>query len=533
MYEWIEEVQEKLNEQIEALDAERESALGAGKKTKVKVSKDRTEKVSKLAERHKWHIEQLSNVINALQHDKVTVAQVIAIKDDVEVYVDQCQEPDFFEDEFLYDNLGDIVPDESEVSELSDASGLSDDDSKEDKPTIDSEADDVEEKKTSAPAKILPKVPAPVPVIAKKPIQSAIPNPVPATFLASTPTNASQSTAATPVSLHVPNPTVSNAIVSAPASASLAPTITLNLAHRAVSAPTAAQTAVPIPVVSAPTPVISSVPGSAVKPPSMAALLKKKESNPDSVSVTAPAPPPAIVAPSPEVIQQQMLLMQAKTILTANQAPANPVVSSTPSNVIHPTISTNSSAAAPTLIQSSATLSQPVLQSVASSTVQPPVSQISPLIAPPVPVEQTPWTLLESSIAFRPTAVDSERSKVYAPRNPYLTPSFFPTVPANSGHSAALVEKMNLDTLFFIFYFSQGSAQTQPIYYAAKELKKLAWRYHKNYLTWFQRHEDGKCTITPQGEKGPYLYFDYEQGWCQRIKQDFVFDYKFLEDEPF
>ena len=32
-------------------------------------------------------------------------------------------------------------------------------------------------------------------------------------------------------------------------------------------------------------------------------------------------------------------------------------------------------------------------------------------------------------------------------------------------------------------------------------------------------------------EQGTYVYFDYETGWCQRIKADFTFEYGFLEDE--
>jgi len=28
-----------------------------------------------------------------------------------------------------------------------------------------------------------------------------------------------------------------------------------------------------------------------------------------------------------------------------------------------------------------------------------------------------------------------------------------------------------------------------------------------------------------------YVYFDYETGWCQRIKSDFTFEYNYLEDE--
>ena len=75
----------------------------------------------------------------------------------------------------------------------------------------------------------------------------------------------------------------------------------------------------------------------------------------------------------------------------------------------------------------------------------------------------------------------------------------------------AIFEKFSTDTLFFIFYFQQGTphqvrsrihrsslvltrCSVRAQYLAARELKKQSWRYHKNFLTWFQRHEDPKYT---------------------------------------
>ena len=51
-------------------------------------------------------------------------------------------------------------------------------------------------------------------------------------------------------------------------------------------------------------------------------------------------------------------------------------------------------------------------------------------------------------------------------------------------------------------------------------------------MTWFQRHEEPK-KVTEEFEQGTYIYFDYESGWSQRKKSDFVFEYCYLEDEPF
>ena len=42
--------------------------------------------------------------------------------------------------------------------------------------------------------------------------------------------------------------------------------------------------------------------------------------------------------------------------------------------------------------------------------------------------------------------------------------------------------------------------------------------------------EEPKVT-TDEYEQGTYVYFDYETGWCQRIKSEFTFEYSYLEDE--
>lgn len=133
---------------------------------------------------------------------------------------------------------------------------------------------------------------------------------------------------------------------------------------------------------------------------------------------------------------------------------------------------------------------------------------------------------LNESFATMPTAADNERSRQYTPQNPYPAPSSYPATPSNIFDNPQIFEKLGTDALFFIFYYAQGTYQQ---YLAARELKKQSWRFHKKYLTWFQRHEEPKVT-TDEYEQGTYVYFDYETGWCTRIKQDFRFEYSFLED---
>lgn len=135
--------------------------------------------------------------------------------------------------------------------------------------------------------------------------------------------------------------------------------------------------------------------------------------------------------------------------------------------------------------------------------------------------------MLEHSHRFIPPASDSERPKAYAAHNPFQTHASFPQTPLQLFESPLKFESLDIDTLFFIFYYQQGTYQQ---YLAARELKRQSWRFHKKYMTWFQRHEEPKVT-TDEYEQGTYVYFDFETGWCQRIKSEFTFEYSYLEDE--
>jgi len=105
-------------------------------------------------------------------------------------------------------------------------------------------------------------------------------------------------------------------------------------------------------------------------------------------------------------------------------------------------------------------------------------------------------------------------------------PAFFPKKPSLLLGSPEFYQKLDMDTLFFIFYFHQN---TPCQYYAAKELKNYSWRFHTKYMAWFQRLEE-PSVITEEYEQGTYIFFDYEVSWSSRKKENFRFDYKYLED---
>lgn len=133
--------------------------------------------------------------------------------------------------------------------------------------------------------------------------------------------------------------------------------------------------------------------------------------------------------------------------------------------------------------------------------------------------------MLESACKHLPQASDSEKVRPYLQRNPYPTPYYYHQHPPTHFDSFEFFQRLSIETLFFIFYYMEG---TKAQFMAAKALKKLSWRFHTKYMMWFQRLEEPKA-ITDDYEMGTYIYFDFEK-WSQRKKEGFTFEYRYLED---
>ncbi|KAI0829400.1 Not1 N-terminal domain, CCR4-Not complex component-domain-containing protein [Trametes gibbosa] len=135
--------------------------------------------------------------------------------------------------------------------------------------------------------------------------------------------------------------------------------------------------------------------------------------------------------------------------------------------------------------------------------------------------------LLQGSYSSMPQPQDTEKPKYYVPRNAMQTPSYYPQVPNPILSSPGIFSQLDVETLFYVFYYHPGTYQQ---YLAAKELKRQSWRFHVKYLTWFQRHSEPQA-ITEEYEQGVYVYFDWEGSWCQRKKSDFRFEYRYLSED--
>ncbi|OPJ90602.1 hypothetical protein AV530_009692 [Patagioenas fasciata monilis] len=92
--------------QIDQFESEVESlSVQTRKKKGDKDKQDRIEGLKRLLERHRFHVRMLETILRMLDNDSILVESIRKIKDDVEYYVDSSQDPDFEENEFLYDDL--------------------------------------------------------------------------------------------------------------------------------------------------------------------------------------------------------------------------------------------------------------------------------------------------------------------------------------------------------------------------------------------------------------------------------------------
>ncbi|KRZ31487.1 CCR4-NOT transcription complex subunit 3 [Trichinella pseudospiralis] len=181
-------------------------------------------------------------------------------------------------------------------------------------------------------------------------------------------------------------------------------------------------------------------------------------------------------------------------------------------------------------------LSGPSINSLATASTL--TSSSEPLMLDPilgaVPLGKKPLTMKQEhclkmageALKQLPLPSDKEKARISLERVPYLTPPYYPQSPLPLSDTFEHFNRLSPETLFFVFYYLQG---TKSQYLAAKALKRQSWRFHTKYMMWFQRLEEPKV-ITDEYEQGTYIYFDFER-WMQRKKEDFTFEYRYLEDK--
>jgi len=103
MVEFLQQMSKELDWQVETIEAEVELLQGK----KGNANAERLEELEDTTERHKWHIGKLELLQRALKtpNTNVTTGEVKEVEEDIRYYVENNQEPDFMEDDTLYDDF--------------------------------------------------------------------------------------------------------------------------------------------------------------------------------------------------------------------------------------------------------------------------------------------------------------------------------------------------------------------------------------------------------------------------------------------
>ncbi|KAK4047165.1 general negative regulator of transcription subunit 5 [Microbotryomycetes sp. JL201] len=532
--EWISNSVDELGRQIEQAEAEIEQ-LQLGKKKKDSEKEARLEELERWNERRAWHVNRLELILRLLENGNLSTEAVTDIKDDIAYFVESNMEEDFEEDEGIYDELN--LEDEEEMFPV----GADDHHS-----TTNDSVSVADEPPAPQPPKTPAKKADPPTTEAEKSPAKAKTAAVPsrkATLESSKPTPSVAAAAPTPTARAVSNPQPAPRAVPAPlppiryaaaAAGANSQNVTPSSSAVSVSSPATAPTSSS----AAPPPGLVQSPATSEPPVPIASPAAV-----DSKSGSSEAPShPSSVAPSPHVAPSIApgLATASPAMSAASVAPSSLNVSSAAAQSPSPSAASLAQAAdAASSSDQNAAGSDAASQQAQTS--QRPETRLPSSLADLVTsfesakqksvkrdadlsgIHQT----LEAGFANMPQPLDAEKPKYYVPRQPFATPAYYPQEPSPQLANPALFAKFDVDTLFYIFYYCPG---TYLQFLAASELKKQSWRFHKQYLTWFQRANEPQ-QITDEYEQGVYLYFDWEGSWCQRRKNDFKFSYKFLDSD--
>ncbi|XP_050350776.1 CCR4-NOT transcription complex subunit 3 isoform X2 [Nymphalis io] len=557
MSTWLITSIDALNLQIDLFESEMESLLVGKKKRLDKEKQDRMEELKYKLERHRFHIKKLETLLRMLDNMSVEVEQILQIKrirEDVEYYIGSSLEPGYEENEYIYEDIHGL--DEIELSGVGlPSSATTDSNNSNDSPgsptsilsgtspiaspSLDlhnhaTDSIDVDKKKkeevTTKPVKPLPlRVTCGV---SSSPANVSLLN----NSAASTNSinNTCASGASTPIkqpappSPHLARP--SEVVENGPVSST--PLLPAALPAHAVLAAHVALAAHSIP--KAEEQIVHLMTSKSVS----STTLSSSAATSTVASVVTSAL--ASGAPSPLTVNGPT---HARAH-TPQHVVNNGRVSEPPST---PALAVSAASAA-SAVSAGGTAS---LKSMAQEAVQragldhhhsqsalarrglslsqahiPPLLGVAPL--GPLPLNndhQVQFQMMEAAFYHMPHPSDSERTRVYLPRNICQTPVYYNQVLLPHSDSVEFFQRLSTETLFFVFYYMEG---TKAQYLAAKALKKQSWRFHTKYMMWFQRHEEPKV-INEEYEQGTYIYFDYEK-WGQRKKEGFTFEYKYLED---
>uniref|UniRef100_A0AAQ5YKR5 CCR4-NOT transcription complex subunit 3 n=1 Tax=Amphiprion ocellaris TaxID=80972 RepID=A0AAQ5YKR5_AMPOC len=480
--QWLTNTIDTLNMQVDQFESEVESlSVQTRKKKGDKEKQDRIDELKRLIERHRFHIRMLETILRMLDNDSVPVDAIQKIKDDVEYYIDSSQDPDFEENEFLEEklttngagaSLGLLGSSPAHGSLSSSILGLV-------------PGQSVGSGSSQVPPSSVSSTPGAVGMMGGSggTVVGGV-NAAPARPPSGLKQNGSTSSRKSPVL-----PRLSSASAPGPSSRPLCPPTCCRMDNG------------PSLISSITLPPSSPSPSFSDSTPGGGSLLNGPHSYTQaSEGLKAPEPLSSLKA------------MAERAALGSGLDGEIPNLHLTDRDIFSSSSAAPGTPAAP----------QPSVSEVSI----PPSLGVCPLGPTPLPKDQLyQQAMQESAWTHMPHPSDSERIRQYLMRNPCPTLPFHHQIPPHHSDSIEFYQRLSTETLFFIFYYLEG---TKAQYLSAKALKKQSWRFHTKYMMWFQRHEEPK-TITDEFEQGTYIYFDYEK-WGQRKKEGFTFEYRYLED---
>lgn len=488
---------DELEQRIEALEAEREALQSVKKSKKSKDNAGRMTEIDDLIEKHKWHQGKLELIRRSLVNGGVEADQVNDIKDAIQYYVQEGESADYVEDDTMYDDLN-LDEEEDQFGMVQDNDKVSSQDTQ----SVQDDIPEVEVRSSSATArgKERASTDAANTTASRKPgpqLKSPLPT-LAALHTPSLPVTGSGPSGGTPTMKPATIPTRPPGEGLKYASAAAAAADKNNVGIAPLPPPPTAHPAVGISSFAA-----NSSKASATNSPNFS-----------SIQMAASAPTPA---------EQKAVLAAATASNGPTPAPSTPKpessrVKSTRAPGKAP--ATSEPAEAPKTSQSNGVTNglKPTEPQETESIYHLPASLSDLMEAWEAtkankhdPASAATQRLVAASREQAPDAADAEPPKLHQPESWWDTSATWPKerLPLLDNPILYQPSKVDNDTLFYAFYYKQGTYQQ---YLAAKALKDQAWRFHKQYQTWFQRHEEPK-NITEEFEQGTYRFFDYESTW--------------------
>lgn len=505
--DFLSKMVEELERQIEQLEAEAENLQATMKKGKKDTSKaDKVASIEDRRDRDKWHQGKLELILRTLENGGIEVDQVKAIEEEIKYYVEENRNEDFMENEEMYDDL--TLQEEEEIFGMgNEADRVSSQDTQSIAEEPDADTKSILAGKQKAGSGSEPSAAA-----VRRP-STQLKSPLPALATLNTP----MPTAST-------NGTMAPAMKPAPPPAR-APGEPLKYASAAAAAAASDKNGIGIAPLPPPPGLVMATTSSVGLSP-MAATATVRTGSATSQSSIHPLP-------SSELQRTASLDSKSPALSHTSTAPQAERSGGAPLPAAEPKVESSRPSVEESMKEapdgtSPVDAPQPSTPALTNGDTHSEVEEESIYHLPSSlndllesfeatrsaamehPNNPTALREFAAGASTLPEPVDASRPDHYRPKHPFpFAPTHYPQEPLQIFDDARLYSRLDTDTLFYLFYYRQGTYQQLL---AAKALKGQSWRFHKQYSTWFQRHEEPK-SITEEYEQGTYRFFDYESTW--------------------